>query len=121
MRIIIPVGFKSKDDQFHILQELINEKRESLIKKQKTFEFISKENKFLQDVRDDYSKYNNYIVQQKHDQMTALSILNKYVQDLTISGELSKHNIEDARFEQKKILEEMDSIKKNLESTFMKG
>ena len=119
MKILIPIGnyqLPRKDDQFQLLQEMIDAKRESLIKKQNTLQFLSKENTFLQGIRDDYSKYNKYIVQQKQDQMTALSILNNYIQDLAVTGELSKQNIEDARTEQKKILEEIDSIKKNLDS-----
>ena len=63
-------------------------------------------------VKDDL--YNKHIVQQKQDQMTALSILNKYIKDLAVTGELSKQNIKDARSEQQKILEEIDSIKNNL-------
>ena len=119
MKILIPIGnyqLPRKDDQFQLLQGMIDAKRESLIKKQITLQFLSKENTFLQGIRDDYSKYNKYIVQQKQDQMTALSILNNYIQDLAVTGELSKQNIEDARTEQKKILEEIDSIKKNLDS-----
>ena len=119
MKILIPIGnyqLPRKDDQFQLLQGMIDAKRESLIKKQNTLQFLSKENTFLQGIRDDYSKYNKYIVQQKQDQMTALSILNNYIQDLAVTGELSKQNIEDARTEQKKILEEIDSIKKNLDS-----
>ena len=117
MKILIPIGnyqLPRKDDQFQLLQEMIDAKRDSLIKKQKTLHFLSKENSFLQGIRDDYSKYNKHIVQQKQDQMTALTILNKYIQDLSVTGELSKQNIEDARSEQKKILEEIDTIKNNL-------
>ena len=117
MKILIPIGnyqLPSKDDRFQLLQDMIDVKRGSLVKKQKTLHFLSKENAFLQGIRDDYSKYNKHIVQQKQDQMTALSILNKYIKDLAVTGELSKQNIKDARSEQQKILEEIDSIKNNL-------
>ena len=119
MKILIPIGnyqLPRKDDQFQLLQEMIDAKRDSLIKKQKTLHFLSKENSFLQGIRDDYSKYNKHIVQQKQDQMTALTILNKYIQDLSVTGELSKQNIEDARSEQKNILEEIDTIKNSLDT-----
>ena len=46
--------------------------------------------------------------------MDALDLLNKYINDLTISGKLSKHNIEDAKYEQKKIVSELKTIKQNL-------
>jgi len=116
MKIIIPIGFKSKDEQFHILQALIDEKRNSLFEKQQKIHLLSKQNQFLEDIRDDYSKYHNYIVQQKQDQISAMNILNQYVNDLTVSGNLSKNNIKDARFEQQKILEEMESIKTKLDA-----
>ena len=45
-----------------------------------------------------------------------LIILNSYIKELTNQGHLSKHNIEDAQFEQEKILKEVNSIKKGLES-----
>jgi flagellar biosynthesis chaperone FliJ len=42
-------------------------------------------------------------------------VLNNYIQDLTISGKLSKHNIEDAKHEQSKILNELKTIQKGLD------
>jgi hypothetical protein len=41
--------------------------------------------------------------------------LNGYIKDLTISGSLSKNNIEDAKNEQEKILTEINSIKKGID------
>jgi hypothetical protein len=38
-----------------------------------------------------------------------------YVKDLSISGKLSKQNVKDARYEQKKIIKELKSIKHNLD------
>jgi flagellar biosynthesis chaperone FliJ len=35
---------------------------------------------------------------------------------LTVSGKLSKNNVEDAKYEQKKILSEIKSIKHNLDN-----
>ena len=65
MEIIIPVQVETKDDQFYQLQLIIDSKRQSLLDKQKNFKILSTQNNFLQDIRDDYSKYYNYIVQQK--------------------------------------------------------
>ena len=42
-------------------------------------------------------------------------MLNQYIHDLSVSGQLSKHNIEDAKFEQGRILKEVKSIKKGLD------
>ena len=116
MEIIIPVQVETKDDQFYQLQLIIDSKRQSLLDKQKNLKILSTQNHFLQDIRDDYSKYYDYIIQQKQDQVSALSLLDKYIKDLTDSGSLSKQNIEDAKYEQKKILKEMNTIKKNIDS-----
>lgn len=114
IRIVVPI--KERDEQFMKIQELIDIKRQLLIDKQKKLRLITKQNKFLEEVRNDYSKYNNYIVQQKRDQIKALEALDEYIKDLTLSGKLTKHNIEDAKEEQIKILKEVKSIKENLDS-----
>ena len=104
-----------RDEQLLQIEELIAAKRKMLLDKQKKIRFISKQNKFLDAIKNDYAKYYGYIVKQKQDQMEALDMLNKYIHDLTISGKLSKNNIEDAKHEQSKILNELKNIKKGLD------
>lgn len=104
-----------RDSQFMQIQQLIDAKRDLLYKKQKNMKSIQKQNQFLGAIRDDYRKYNNYITQQKHDQIQALQIINKYINDLTESGELSKYNIEDAKVEQDKIMQEVNNIRSGLD------
>jgi hypothetical protein len=113
-RLVVPI--KEKDEQFMQIQELINAKENLLIEKQKKLRFISKQNRFLEVVRNDYNKYYNYIHEQKKDQIRALQLLDEYIRDLTMSGKLTKHNIEDAKEEQSKILKEIKHIKNSLES-----
>ena len=98
------------------IQELIDAKKKFLINKQKKLKFITKQNKFLDAVKSDYQKYYGYIIQQKREQITALEVLDQYINDLTLSGKLTKHNIEDAKEEQSKILSELNSIKGSLDS-----
>jgi hypothetical protein len=113
-RIIIPV--RENDNRFMQIQELIDSKRNFLLNKQKKLRYITKQNKFLETVKDDYEKYYSYISQQKMDQINALKALDEYINDLTVSGKLTKHNIEDAKEEQFKILREVNSIKQSLDS-----
>lgn len=113
-RIIVPI--RERDEQFIQIQDLIDAKKKMLIDKQKKLRFISKQNKFLEAVKNDYTKYYDYIAQQKRDQIRALQVLDEYIKDLTISGKLTKHNIEDAKEEQFKILNEVKSIKESLDS-----
>ncbi len=107
---------RQNDERFIQIQELIEAKRNMLLEKQKKLHFITKQNQFLDVIRNDYQKYYGYINQQKLDQIRALEVLDEYIKDLTLSGKLTKHNIEDAKEEQNKILKEVNSIKKTLDS-----
>jgi hypothetical protein len=115
---IVPVNMPlvKRDEQLLQIEELIEAKRRMLLEKQKKIRFISKQNKFLDTVKNDYAKYYGYIIKQKRDQIEALDMLNNYIHDLTVSGKLSRHNIEDAKHEQSKILNELKNIQKGLDS-----
>jgi len=105
----------NQDEQFLHIEKLIDLKRKMLHDKQKKLKFISKQNRFLDVIKDDYAKYYEYISKQKQDQIKALEILNTYIHDLTISGKLTRNNIDDANFEQEKIFREIKSIRKGLD------
>ena len=114
IRIIVPLV--DNNEKMIKIHELIDIKKKMLLEKQKKLQIISKQNHFLDVVKNDYVKFYNYISQQKQDQITAMELLNDYIKELTISGKLSKHNIEDARVEQEKIIKEIKSIRKGLDS-----
>jgi len=105
----------NRDIRFIQIQQQLDAKRKILLNKQDKLKRIIKQNVFLSDVKDDYSKYYSFIINQKKQQMAALEMLNKYIEDLTQSGSLTEKNIEDARYEQKHILKELKSIKTNLD------
>jgi hypothetical protein len=115
IRIPANVNLAKNDERLIHIENLINAKRSLLLDKQKKLRFIAKQNRFLDAVKSDYVKYYNYIAEQKQDQIKALELLNGYIHDLSVSGKLSKYNIEDAKFEQDKILREVKSIKKGLD------
>lgn len=120
MKIIIRESDRSpiliNDEQFSRLQEVIDEKKRILFEKQKKLATMSQQNCFLEGVKEDYNKYYTYIAQQKRDQIRALETLDNYINDLTKSGVLSQQNLEDTKYEQEKIMEEIASIKQNLET-----
>jgi DNA repair exonuclease SbcCD ATPase subunit len=113
--IPIRVVFKNNDDKLLKIDELIEAKRQMLRDKEKTIGKIAKQNKFLEDVKNDYSNYNNIITKQKHEQIQALELIHKYINDLKSTEQISKQNIEDAKNDQSKIMNEIQSIKQNLE------
>ena len=114
-KFVKKIPLEEIDEQFCQIEEEINARRRMLLKKQKRIKEIQKQNNFLENIKEDYEKYNNFIMKQKQDQIDAFSLLNKYIEDLKVSGELSKENIKDSNEEQKKILNEINDIKKKLE------
>jgi hypothetical protein len=110
------MNLAKRDEQLMQIELLINAKRNMLLDKQKKLNFIVKQNRFLNEVKQDYATYYGYIIQQKQDQIKSLELLNNYINDLSVSGELSKHNIDDAKYEQGRILKEVKSIKKGLDA-----
>lgn len=113
-KVIIPV--KENDERFIRIQEIIEAKQNMLIEKQKKLRFISRQNQFLEVVKNDYENIYGFVIQQKRDQIRALEVLDEYIKQLTLYGKLTKHNIEDAEQEQNKILKELNLIKENLDS-----
>ena len=105
---------REKDQRFIQLQDLIDSKKSMLINKRIKLNSLSKQNRFLETVKNDYDQFYGYIEKQKRDQIQALELLDEYIKELTISGKLTKYNIEDAKEEQHKILNEISSIKKKL-------
>jgi hypothetical protein len=109
-----------KEQQFLKVQKLLAEKKKLMYDKH---EFVSKEsinNKFLEMVKKDYEKYNNYILEQKRQQIDSLETINKYIDELNKTNQLSKYNLQDSKVEQKKILNEIQKIKTDLDEIIEK-
>ena len=115
---IVRFEIESADNDLYLqhVEHLINKKKQMLMTKQKQLGNLEKHNEFLREVRRDYIEYHNYIVQQKRDQIKALESLNVYIENLTKMGNLTFHNIKDAKFEQERIMNEINSIKRNLDT-----
>ena len=111
----IRVVFKNNDEKLLKIDELIEVKRQMLQDKQKTIGKIAKQNNFLEGVKNDYSNYNSIIMKQKHEQIQALELIHKYINDLKSTEQISTQNIEDSKNDQLKIMNEIQSIKQNLE------
>jgi hypothetical protein len=120
--MLIPIEMNLADRDLCIIQieNQIEAKKNMLLNKQKLLNKNLKYNSLLQNLRDDYTQYYNYIIEQKRQQMIAMETLNQYLYDLTISGNLSDNNIKDAKREQKIIMNEIKNIKITLDDLIKK-
>jgi|SaaInlStandDraft_1057018.scaffolds.fasta_scaffold311074_2 septal ring factor EnvC (AmiA/AmiB activator) len=101
-----------------ILKQLLNEikKNKKDIKTQyKELNKIENDNKFLENVKEDYEKYQTHIVDEKTRQKEFMSILLEYIQDLTKNLEMTKEMKQRALLSQNKILGQMDKVKQELD------
>ena len=105
-----------RDQYVMIIENEIQKRRELLLEKRKHLKKVRNQNEFLEEVISDYGKYYGYIVEQKQEQMRALDMLNKYINDLIEKENMTSENLKDAKQEQKKIIYEMKKIKKGLDS-----
>jgi len=117
MMELIPTHMNLADRDIYLIhiEKEIDIRRKMLLEKHKKLQRISKQNHFLELVKQDYKNYHDIILQQKQEQMRALELLNQYIGDLTKSGKLSKYNIKDGIYEQRKILHEIKKIKCSLD------
>ena len=88
-------------------QEFINNYLE--LKNQKN------ENNFLSCLTDDYKKYYDYIVKIKQDQYNTLKKISEYLDTIACRKEKTKTTLNELKYDQNNILNEMESIKNDLD------
>lgn len=109
------MSLAERDTYVMKIEKQADAKKKLLLEKHETIFKNVKFNNLLEDIKKDYQKYYDYIMEQKRQQLQALTILSNYIQELSINNELSENNRKDAKFEQKKILNEINEIKNNMD------
>lgn len=101
----------------HLLQieKEITNKKKLLVKKKKDLDKKHKLNQYLSGVKDDYSKYYDYILNEKQQQYSALKLLKEYMDDLIKTEHLVNDQIRTAKYDQKDIIHEIDKVKAELD------
>lgn len=97
-----------------IEQEIVSKKR-LLVKKKKELDKKNKLNQYLTEVKGDYKKYYNYIIQEKQQQYNALLLLKEYVSDLTKTEKLVDEQVRTAKHDQQAIISEINKVKAELD------
>jgi Tfp pilus assembly pilus retraction ATPase PilT len=101
------------------IEKQIAQKRNFLLQRRQQLEVSAKENTFLNNVKEDYQKYHQFIVKQKQDQVQAMQLLDQYLNDLMVSGKMTQHDILQSKKDQQDILSEIDKIKKDLDGIIL--
>jgi hypothetical protein len=99
---------------FQVEQEIKNKKM-LLVKKKKDLDNKYKLNHYLNGVKNDYSKYYDYILKEKQQQQNALTLLKEYIDDLIKTEHLVDDQLRTAKHDQKDIINEIDKVKDELD------
>jgi len=100
----------------HLLQieQEIRNKKKLLVKKKKDLDKKHKLNQYLSDVKEDYSKYYDYILNEKQQQHDALILLKEYIDDLIKTEHLVDDQLRIAKHDQKDIINQINKVKAEL-------
>ena len=109
------ITLAQRDLQFIQISQEIKNKKKLLLKKNKELEKKEVINEYLSGVRTDYTKYNNFILQEKQKQYDALLLINEYMSDLVKTEKLVDSQLRTAKHDQKDILGEIEKVKAELD------
>lgn len=104
-----------RDLQLKQIEREIIGKKNLLVKKKKELDKKQLLNDYLDEVKDDYIKYYDYIVGEKQKQYNALVLLKEYMDDLITTENLVDDQLRIAKHDQKDIIKEIANVKVELD------
>lgn len=115
----LPLG--ERDLHLFQLEQEIKSKKYLLLKKKSELTKKNKMNEFLHGVKDDYTKYYDYIVEEKQRQFTALTLLKEYLNDLVKTEKNMDNQTRKAKYDQQEIETEINKVKSELDELLKSG
>jgi phosphoketolase len=115
-----PMSLAERDLALIKIESQIESKRKLLLEKRKKLEETAKTNEFLKMVLGDYATYYDKIEDEKEKQINTMNMLNNYVKDIMKSGKLTDADIVRAKEDQRMLLQEIVSIRKELDEVIKK-
>ncbi len=109
------MSLAERDSKLMNIEKEITYKKQLLLKKKNELEKKSKLNDYLSEVKSDYTKYYDYIVNVKQQQYNALELLKEYMGDLIQTEQLVDDQLRSAKHEQNDIIREIDKVKMELD------
>ena len=109
------LSLAERDLQLIQIEQEIKNKKKLLVKKKKDLDKKHKLNEYLVDVKQDYTKYYDYIVGEKKEQYNALVLLKEYMADLMKTEHLVDEKLRSVKHDQKDIIGEIDKVKAELD------
>jgi hypothetical protein len=103
------------DKNIENMLTIIAEKKKDLHEKYDQIQKSKEENIILSDILEDYKEYYDKMKDDKIRQYNVLDQLTQYLDEIALNEEMDQDMLRKLNNDQKKILEEMINIKKNIE------
>ncbi len=104
-----------RDKIIELLRSEINKTQDSVVTYLKEAKNVQNENEFLDSIKNDYKRYHKYILNEKERERKQMEMLINYLDKVLEEANLSAEMANRARFQQNKILGEMEKVKKELD------
>ena len=98
------------------LQTEIKKNQKEVFSQLREIEDVQGENIFLADVYADYKRYKDFILREKERETEQMEMLVKYLDNIFEEINLTEDMRRRALFEQNRILEQLDNVKKDLDN-----
>lgn len=105
-----------RDKNINILRQVLEERKSFLMDKHREINQVSKENKLLIDVAQDYSKYHYIIKKQKMEQCAALELISKYISDISNTVDQTEDVIAQSKLQQQEIQSQIKRLREDIEN-----
>ena len=115
-----PKTLAQRDISLTQIEAQIASKKKLLYNKRHVLGKTVEQNEFLENVRNDYKKYYDYIIKEK-EEYKAMNLLKDYLSTLMVEGKLTDRDVKSAKHEQNEILSEMGKIKTELDDIVGSG
>lgn len=108
------LSISERDFYVKKLEEEIKNKKNTLINEAKDIDNIKKGNKLLEGIHKKYKEYYDVTINEKQQQYDAMMLLKTYLDEVILKEKMSKHQLKNARTDQRNIILEMDKITNEL-------
>ena len=98
------------------LEEAIYDEKIKLIDSVEQLEEERETNEFLNEIADDYKKYQNALIKQKQRQQQQLVNILDYLDNLLETQAVTKHTLSHTKNEQKRLVKEIKQLQKDMDN-----
>ena len=113
------MNFTQKDRMLREIEYQMKKEQLSMLKNLKEVEKNQVDNNFLRGVYEDYKTYKEHIIKQKQQHENTIKDLINYLEKNLLSNGLTDKMMRQAQFEQKELLDNLSSIRKELKDLIL--